>query len=116
MQNHEDRQTACLRSLSLHNLGAHRHSRTLSLVLQVVLFLVTSPHFRSAAVTPTLIADLSAYLTTSASPPASSATSAASMAEFKEHMMRVVESICQVSQQARAAAGGGAALPVLPTS
>lgn len=63
---------------------------------QVVLFLVTSPHFRSAAVTPSLIADLSAYLTASSSSGAS-ATSATSMAEFKEHMMHVVESICQVS-------------------
>jgi hypothetical protein len=63
--------------------------------MQVVLFLVTSPHFRSAAVTPTLIADLSQYLTAS-SGTSPAAASAASMAEFKEHMMHVVESICQV--------------------
>jgi hypothetical protein len=63
--------------------------------MQVVLFLVTSPHFRSAAVTPTLIADVSSYLTAS-SGTSPAAASAASMAEFKEHMMHVVESICQV--------------------
>ncbi|KAJ9520906.1 hypothetical protein QJQ45_014112 [Haematococcus lacustris] len=62
---------------------------------QVVVFLVTSPFFRSVAVSPGLIASLGSYLTASGS----QGVSAAALAEFKETMMHVVESICQARDQ-----------------
>lgn len=60
---------------------------------QVVLHLITSPYFRSAVVTPSLLADLAGYLTASASP---ACAGLPGMPEFKTTLMHVLEAICQV--------------------
>mmetsp|Transcript_37117 Transcript_37117/g.82576 ORF Transcript_37117/g.82576 Transcript_37117/m.82576 type:complete len:1288 (+) Transcript_37117:271-4134(+) len=59
----------------------------------VVLHLITSPYFRSAAVTPQLIADLAGYLTATASHAGFPGAE-----EFKTTLMHVLEAICQQTE------------------
>ncbi len=61
---------------------------------QVVLHLITSPYFRSTAVTPALVEELAGYVAAAANP----AVAPPGMAEFKATLQNVVEAICQQTE------------------
>eukprot|EP00798_Chlamydomonas_sp_ICE-L_P014436 gene14436-20443_t len=66
--------------------------RSALLQFPVVLHLLTSPFFRSSAITHQLITDLAGYLAIATSP---AGTSLTAMQDFKATLLHVIEAICQ---------------------
>lgn len=83
------------KTTSLASPGRASASKNPLQQFNVVLHIITSPFFRSAAVTPELIADLAAYLTVS---DVQHSSLLSGMAEFKQTLMHVLEAICQQTE------------------
>uniref|UniRef100_A0A7S0S6G9 Protein kinase domain-containing protein n=1 Tax=Chlamydomonas leiostraca TaxID=1034604 RepID=A0A7S0S6G9_9CHLO len=83
------------KATSLASPGRASASKNPLQQFQVVLHVITSPYFRSSAVTPALLGDLASYLTVSETPQAGSLNG---MQEFRTTLMHVLEAICQQTE------------------